>query len=46
MIFLLISIMLVLALTELVDIMVRRNVSFLCVQKTKWVGEKARIIEA
>ena len=32
-------------LAELVDVMVRRNVSILCVQKTKWVGEKARIIE-
>ena len=32
-------------LTELVDAMVRRNVSILCVQETKWVGEKARIIE-
>ena len=25
--------------------MVRRNVSILCVQKTKWIGEKTRIIE-
>jgi len=25
--------------------MVRRNVSILCVQETKWVGEKDRIIE-
>ena len=25
--------------------MVRWNVSILCVQETKWVGEKARIIE-
>ena len=32
-------------LAELVDVMVRRNVSILCVQDTKWVGEKARIIE-
>jgi len=32
-------------LAELVDAMVRRNVSILCVQETKWVGEKARIIE-
>ena len=33
-------------LTELVDAMVRRNVSILYVQETKWVGEKARIIES
>jgi len=33
------------ALAELVDAMVRRNVSILCVQETKWVGEKVRIIE-
>ena len=32
-------------LAELVDAMIRRNVSILCVQETKWVGEKARIIE-
>ena len=32
-------------LAELVDAMVRRDVSILCVQETKWVGEKARIIE-
>ena len=32
-------------LTELVDAMVRMNVSILCVQETKWVSEKARIIE-
>ena len=32
-------------LAELVDVMVRRNVSILCVQETKWVGEKTRIIE-
>ena len=32
-------------LAELVDAMVRRNVSILCVQETKWVGEEARIIE-
>ena len=25
--------------------MVRRNVSILCVQETKWVGEKVRIIK-
>ena len=25
--------------------MIRRNVSILCVQETKWVDEKARIIE-
>ena len=31
-------------LAELVDTMVRQNVSILCVQKTKWVGEKVRII--
>ena len=33
-------------LTELVDAMVRRNVSILYVQKTKLVGEKDRIIES
>ena len=33
-------------LVELVDAMVRRNVSILCMQKTKWVGEKVRIIKA
>jgi len=33
-------------LAELVDVMTRRNVSILCVQKTKLVGEKARIIES
>ena len=32
-------------LAQLVDAMVRRNVSILCVQETKWVGEKVRIIE-
>ena len=32
-------------LAELVDVMVRRNVSFLCVQETKWVGEKDKIIK-
>ena len=32
-------------LAELVNVKVRRNVSILCVQQTKWVGEKARIIE-
>ena len=32
-------------LAELVDAMVRRNVSILCVQETKWVGEKVRTIE-
>ena len=26
--------------------MVRRNVSILCVQETKWVGVKIRIIES
>ena len=26
--------------------MVRRNVSILCAHETKWVGEKARIIES
>ena len=30
-------------LTELVDAMVRRNVSILCVQETKWVGEKVKL---
>ena len=33
-------------LAELVNVMVRRNVSILCVQETKWVGEKAKIIES
>ena len=32
-------------LVELVDVMIKRNVSILCVQETKWVGEKARIIK-
>ena len=32
-------------LAELVDAMIRRKVSILCVHETKWVGEKARIIE-
>ena len=32
-------------LAELVDAMLRRNVSILCVQETKWVGKKIRIIE-
>ena len=32
-------------LAELVDAMVRRNVNILCVQETKWVGKKAKIIE-
>jgi len=32
-------------LAELVDAMIRRNVSILCVQETKCVGEKVRIIE-
>ena len=32
-------------LAELADVMVRRNVCILCVQETKWVGERARIIE-
>ena len=32
-------------LAELVNAMVRRNVSILCVQETKKVGEKVRIIE-
>ena len=32
-------------LAELVNAIVRRNVSILCVQETKRVGEKARIIE-
>jgi exonuclease III len=31
-------------LTELVEVMKRRNTNILCLQKTKWVGEKARII--
>jgi len=32
-------------LAELVNAMVKRNVNILCVQETKSVGEKARIIE-
>ena len=32
-------------LAELIDVMVRRNVSILCVQETKRVGVKGRIIE-
>jgi len=32
-------------LAELVNAMIRRNVSILFVQETKWVGEKAKIIE-
>jgi len=32
-------------LAELVDAMLRRNVSILCMQETKWVGEKGRIID-
>ena len=30
---------------ELVDAMIRRNVSILCMLETKWVGEKARSID-
>ena len=30
-------------LAELVDAMVRRKVSILCVQETKWVGEKLEL---
>ena len=30
-------------LVELVDVIVRRNVSILCVQETKWVGEKLEL---
>ena len=30
-------------LTELVDVMVRRNVSILCVQETKWVVKKLEL---
>ena len=33
------------SLAELVDATLRRNVSILCMQDTKWVGEKVRIIE-
>ena len=32
-------------LAELVDAMIRKNVSILYVQETKWVGENVRIIE-
>jgi len=30
-------------LAEVVDAMVRRNVSILCVQETTWVGEKLEL---
>ena len=30
-------------LAELVDAMIRQNVSILCVQETKWVGEKLEL---
>src|SRR5450432_227439 len=30
---------------ELVDTMIRRRISIVCLQETKWVGEKAREIE-
>ena len=33
-------------LAELVDAIVKRNVSILCVQEIKWVGEKARILKS
>ena len=33
-------------LVELVDVMVRQNISILYVQKTMWVGKKARILES
>jgi len=32
-------------LAELVDAIVRRNISILCMQEAKWVGEKVKIIE-
>jgi len=32
-------------LAELVDAIVRRKISILCAQDTKWVSEKARVIE-
>jgi exonuclease III len=30
---------------ELVDVMLRRKINILCLQETKWVGEKSRLIE-
>ena len=32
-------------LMEVVDMMIRRKISILCVQETKWIGEKAKMIE-
>jgi hypothetical protein len=32
-------------LRELVDITIRRRVNILCVQKTKWIGQKAKEVE-
>jgi len=32
-------------LAEFIDAMIRRKISILCVQETKWVGKKTRIIE-
>ena len=32
-------------LREIVDTMIRRRVNILCVQKTKWVGQKAKEVE-
>jgi hypothetical protein len=32
-------------LVELVDVMCRRKIDILCLQETKWVGEKAKVIE-
>ena len=29
---------------ELVEFMIRRNIKILCLQETKWIGEKARPI--
>jgi exonuclease III len=32
-------------LREVVDIMIRRRVNILCVQETKWKGQKAKEVE-
>ena len=29
---------------ELTKVMIRRNIKILCIQETKWIGEKARTI--
>ena len=30
---------------ELVDVMIRRKINIICLQETKWIGEKSREIE-